>query len=41
MIPLVMNWIAIIGAAVLLSLSFGWKIGLGVTLLVWFLKAPE
>lgn len=37
----IMNLIALVSGATLLSFQFGWKVGVGVTCLAWFLKAPE
>jgi ABC-type proline/glycine betaine transport system permease subunit len=37
----IMNCIAIIAAATLLSFALGWQLGVGIALLVWFHKAID
>lgn len=35
------NLVGVLGGAVLLSLEYGWKVGVGVALLVYFHKAER
>ena len=37
----VMNWIALIGGAVCMSLYADWKLGMATMFFVYFLKDPE
>jgi hypothetical protein len=37
----IVNIVALIIGAVLLSYQFGWKVGVGVSCLAYFLKNPE
>lgn len=37
----ILHWGSLIGGAVLLSQALGWKVGVGIMLLVWFHKSVE